>query len=585
MKTLPESKSVKGRTLVWRNEPFTADEPLVAWQGLLQARGLHESDPFFSPKLSNLPDPDTMKDMEKASKRVVQAIINQEHIHIFGDFDCDGVSGTAILTEALRAVGAKVTFSIPHRSDDGHGIGVEPVREAASEGSTLGISVDTGTTCFEACDEAIKLRFDLIVTDHHLPEQKWLKQDVSEQSQADTSEPLSEDHLPSAFALLNPARKDCGFADRKLCGTGVGFFLLMSVWKRLRESNVDIQFDLRSLLDRVAIATIADVMALVGVNRVLVYHGLQRLNTQPAVGLQALMKVARIKKSVSVETIGFYLAPRINAAGRMRHGEEAMRMLSTSDMDEAMALAQALDETNKQRRLVEAEVFKQAESKLGGHDVLAVYDEAWHAGVVGLAAGRLARKHGKPAAVGFVTPDTKIRVSLRGRPGFHIGNLLNDCAEYLEGFGGHAGAGGGTISDDGWDGFVQCFGTAVEKQSKTAGDQLTQSVDGILGLDAMHEGLAERLQKFEPVGQGNPASSWLIENVHIAENRSLKGGVTRLKVSDGSLWLDAIVFGGGVYGDALERGSIVSLLGQLKLDDYRGNGAVQFIVEDVLPTN
>jgi len=565
---LPDGKTLKGRRLVWRHEPLIASDPLGAWQGLLEARGLHETDPFFSPKLSELPDPDDMQDMVKAAERVVRAITSQERIHIFGDFDCDGVSGTAILAEALRGAGAKVTFSIPHRSDDGHGIGVEPVRTAVSEGVRLGISVDTGTTCFEACEEAVSLGFDLIVTDHHLPEQ--------------ASEPGLKERLPDAFALLNPARSDCGFADRKLCGTGVGFFLLMSVWKRMREAGHDVEFDLRSLLDRVAIATIADVMSLTGVNRILVHHGLLRLNSEPCVGLQALMQVARVKQSANVETIGFYLAPRINAAGRMRHGEEAMRMLSTSDMDEAMSLAEKLDETNKQRRLVEAEVFKQAEAKLGDGDVLAVYDEAWHAGVVGLAAGRLARKHGKPAAVGFITPDGQVRVSLRGRPGFHVGDLLNECSVYLDGFGGHAGAGGGTVKGGCWSEFVLAFGAAVAEQAEHAGDQLAQPVDGILELGAMHTGLAERLQRFEPVGQGNPACNWLIRDVHIAECRALKGGVVRLKVSDGSQWLDAIVFGGGAYGDALERGSIVSLLGQLQLDDYRGNGAIQFVVEDIL---
>ncbi|MDX8404164.1 MAG: DHH family phosphoesterase, partial [Mariprofundaceae bacterium] len=345
MTALPEEKTVKGRKLVWRREPLTASDPLGAWQGLLQVRGLHESDPFFSPKLSDLPDPEQMIDMAKAADRVTEAILNNEHIHVFGDFDADGVNGTAILTQALKAAGAKVTSSIPHRSDDGHGIGVEPVRKAAEAGAHLGISVDTGTTCFEACGEAVKLGFDLIVTDHHLPEQSE-----------------GNEKLPDAYALLNPAHQRCGFADRKLCGTGVAFFLLMSVWKRLREAGHNPEFDLRSLLDRVAIATVADVMELVGVNRVLVYHGLKQLNgansIAPSVGMQALKKIARVKRSVSVETIGFYLAPRINAAGRMRHGEEAMRMLSTSDMDEAMALAKTLDETNKQRRLVEADVFK-----------------------------------------------------------------------------------------------------------------------------------------------------------------------------------------------------------------------------------
>ncbi|MCF7822100.1 MAG: single-stranded-DNA-specific exonuclease RecJ [Mariprofundaceae bacterium] len=580
MSRLPEQKTIKGRRLVWRGEPLTAADPLAAWQGLLNIRGVHESDPFFTPKLSDLPDPEVMVDMTKAADRVTKAILNSEHIHVFGDFDADGVSGTAILTEALKAAGAKVTSSIPHRSDDGHGIGVEPVREAAEAGAHLGISVDTGTTCFEACDEAVKLGFDLIVTDHHLPE----RSPERGPEQSDGSE-----KLPDAFALLNPAHQRCGFADRKLCGTGVAFFLLMSVWKRLREAGKEVEFDLRSLLDRVAIATVADVMDLVGANRILVFHGLKQLNREngiaPSVGMQALMKIARVKKSVTVETIGFYLAPRINAAGRMRHGEEAMRMLSTADMDEAMALAETLDETNKQRRLVEADVYKAAELKLGTSEILAVYDEQWHAGVVGLAAGRLARKHGRPAAVGFITPEGQVRVSLRGRPGFHVGDLLNSCSEYLEGFGGHAGAGGGTVKAGSWNGFVAAFGEAVAQQSEHAGDQLTQSMDGVLELGAMHTGLAERLQKFEPVGQANAAAMWLIENVHITENRLLKGGVVRLKVSDGTQWLDAIVFGGGAFGDALERGSIVSLLGQLKLDDYRGNGAVQFVVEDVLVEN
>ncbi len=562
---LPDKRTVKGRRLIWRHEAMTANDPVSAWQGLLKARGLQESDPFFSPRLSDLPDPAAMQDMEKAAKRVVRAILNREHIHIFGDFDCDGVSGTAILVQALQATGAHVTSSIPHRSDDGHGIGAEPVRAAVEDGAKLGISVDTGTTCFEACLAARALGFDLMITDHHLPEKE----------------------LPEAFAILNPAREDCGFADRKLCGTGVAFFLLMYVWKLLREADSAPAFDLRSLLDRVAIATIADVMPLAGVNRILVYHGLARLNSEPSVGLQALMKVAKIKKKVSVETIGFYLAPRINAAGRMRHGIDAMRMLSTSDMNEALMLAEILDETNKQRRQVEADVFRQAEAKLvegksGDADVLAVHDKDWHAGVVGLAAGRLSRKHGKPAAVGFVTQDGRIRVSLRGRPGFHIGELLNDCNAYLEGFGGHAGAGGGTVAAGRWDDFVKAFGAAVARQAETAGDQLTTAVDGVLGLEAMHAGLAERLQRFEPIGQGNPASSWLIKDVHIADKRSLKGGVTRLKVSDGAHWLDTIVFGGGAFGDALERGGVVSLLGQLKPDEYRGNGAVQFVIEDVV---
>ncbi len=557
---LPEGKTARGYRLAWRNGPLTADDPLAAWNGLLAARGLTEADPFFSPRLAELPDPFAMHDMEKAATRVAVVITNHEKIHIFGDFDCDGVCGTAILVEALRAAGADVSFSIPHRVDDGHGIGIEPVRTACEQGVHLGISVDTGITCFDACAEAKRQGFDLIVTDHHLPEAE----------------------LPGAFALLNPARKDCGFAGRRLCGAGVAFFLLMAVWRRLKADGQAPRFDLRQLLDRVALATVADMMDLVDVNRILVHYGLQRLNAHPSAGMRALMDVARVKSSVTVETIAFYLAPRINAAGRMRHGEEAMCLLSTQDAEEAIHLAGILDEANKQRRRIEAEVFRQAEDKLNGEGVLATYDESWHAGVVGLAAGRLARKHGRPAAVGFVTPDGSIRISLRGRPGFHVGELLNACAEHLRGFGGHAGTGGGTVRKGNWDAFVQAFGKAIEIQAESAADACLLSVDGVLDLGAMHAGLARRLERFEPLGRGNPAFTWLIRGVQIADRRNLKGGVLRLRLSDGPHRLDAVVFRAGPLDEALRSGSVASLIGQLKPDNWRGGNAIQFIVEDVL---
>lgn len=556
---LPEGRTAKGRKLVWRNGPLIVDDPVSAWNGLLKARGLSEADPFFSPRLSDLPDPFSMLDMDRAAERLAAAVSAGEAIHVFGDFDADGVNGTAILVEALSEAGAKVTFSIPHRADQGHGIGVEAVQMAVQAGCHLGLSVDTGTSCFEACAEARRAGFDLIVSDHHLPESE----------------------LPDAFALLNPARADCGFADRKLCGTGVAFFLLMAVWKRLAERNARPDFDLRSLLDRVAVATVADVMDLVGVNRILVFHGLQRLNTQPSVGMKALMGIAKIRKTVSTETIGFYLAPRINAAGRMSHGESAMRLLATGDADEAGRLAKELDVANKERRQVESEVFKQAEARLSGSDTLAVYDESWHAGVVGLAAGRLARKHGKPAAVGFVTPDGNIRVSLRGRPGFHIGKLLNACRQHLEGFGGHAGAGGGTIKSASWPEFVTAFTQATMDQAEHASDHLSESIDGVSGLGAMHISLAERLTHFEPQGKGNPGCTWLLKDLHIADRRDLKGGVVRLKLTDGQQWIDGIVFGANGISDAIQPGLTVSVVGRLQTDDWRGKGAVQFIIEDV----
>ncbi len=564
MFTFEGKTTLKGNTLAWRHEPLFADEPLQAWQGLLKARGLHEQDDFFSPALANLPDPFLMQDMDKAATRLAQAVIQEEPVHVFGDFDCDGVSGTSILVDALRAAGLTVTYSIPHRADDGHGIGVEAVVAAYESGVELGLSVDTGTTCLAASEEASRLGFDLIITDHHLPDET----------------------LPQAFALLNPAREDCGFAERVLCGTGVAFFLLMAVWKKLGEQGSRPDYDLRQLLDRVAMATVADVMVLQGVNRVLVHVGLQQLRTAPSIGMSALLDSAKVNRQrISVETIGFYLAPRINAAGRLAHGEDAMALLCCTHADEAKTLAASLDTLNIQRRKIEADTFKQACNKLdvqGENTPLVIYDESWHAGVVGLVAGRLARQHGRPAAVGFIEGSGSIRVSLRGVKGFHIGQLLHDCADCLTGFGGHAGAGGGTVKEGMWQTFVSHFQDAVEVQKKSYTTQPATLCDGVLTMPAMHAGLASRLQKFEPIGQGNPAPFWLLHDVSIVDIKALKGGVCRLQLTDGLLFLSAVMFKSGALLNQLSQGQCVSVFGQLKPDDYRGGDAIQFVAEDIL---
>ncbi|RMH60337.1 MAG: single-stranded-DNA-specific exonuclease RecJ [Zetaproteobacteria bacterium] len=559
--TLPARRTVKGMRLVWRHAPLVSDDPVVVWQGVLEARGLDERDSFFAPRLADLPDPFAMRDMDVAASRVAEAVRAGEPIHVFGDFDCDGVCGTAILVEALHAAGGRVSCSIPHRADDGHGIGVSAVEQAHASGARLGISVDTGTTCFEACARARALGLDMIVSDHHLPEAS----------------------LPPALAVLNPARADCGFAERRLCGTGVAFFLLMAAWRRLAGLGQRPAFDLRRLLDRVAVATVADVMDLLGVNRILVHHGLAQLNRTPSVGLRALLAVSRVRQPVDAEAIAFHLAPRINAAGRLAHGEQAMRLLATQDGAEAEQLAAELDQANRLRRRIEQETFKEAERKLGDDSVLAVYDRAWHAGVVGLVAGRLARKHGRPAAVGFVDGDGQhIRLSLRGRPGFHIGALLRACATHLRGFGGHAGAGGGTVAIESWPAFRAAFAEAVAEQAARVRDHLQLPVDGMLGLAALHHGLAVRLARFAPFGAGNRPCTWLLPEVQVVARKDLRGGVTRLVLGDGVRQVRAVSFQDASVRDHLLPGRKVSVLGSLQVDDWQGHARVQFVIEDLL---
>ncbi|RMG91636.1 MAG: single-stranded-DNA-specific exonuclease RecJ [Zetaproteobacteria bacterium] len=559
MSGLPGQHTWRGRRLAWLAQPLRARTPLEAWQGVLHNRGLQEDDAFFSPRLSDLPDPDGMMDMPEAAERIVRAVRARERIHVFGDFDADGVIGTAILVDALRRVGVDMGFSIPCRMEEGHGIGLDQVEQAVASGASLGISVDTGTHCMKACQRAAELGMDMIVSDHHLPGET----------------------LPGALAVLNPARADCGFAQRKLCGTGVAFFLLMGVYKRLRAEKRELP-DLRQLLDRVAVATVADVMELVGVNRVLVHHGLMQLRERPSPGLAALMKVASIRRPPDVETIAFQLAPRINAAGRMQHGIDAMRLLSCRDAEEAAKLALSLDQANVQRRKVEAEVYRQAEERVQVEGRLALYDAGWHAGVIGLVAGRLARRHGRPAAVGFLTRDGHIRISLRAAPGFHVGDILKACKSCLLSCGGHQGAGGGVLRENDWQDFVVAFEEAVSNQQHCAKEQAVLYIDGELGMEAMHPGLALRLERLAPHGHGNPACRWLLRDVRVWERREMRGGAVRLQLGDGRRTVEAVAFRHRGLNQYLQPGARLSVIGQLQLDRWRGNGAVQWLVEDGL---
>ncbi|MBF0281485.1 MAG: single-stranded-DNA-specific exonuclease RecJ [Zetaproteobacteria bacterium] len=562
MNNLPTQSTLGNRSLTWRNHPIYAHEPVATWEALLASRALHEEHPFFKPFLSELPDPFLMVDMQKAVDRICQALDAGERIHIFGDFDADGVCGTTILFEAFRAIDAKISYSIPHRSEQGHGIGEDAVEEALQAGCKVGISVDTGITCFAAAELAMAKGLDIIITDHHLPDRT----------------------LPSAYAILNPAREDCGFADRQLCGTGVAFYLLVGIWKVRKQQGRPYHYDLRQLLDRVAIATVADVMSLVGINRILVHQGLQRMNQNLAsIGVTALIKaVASRQKVIDAQTIGFFIAPHINAAGRMLHGEEALKLLSCQDPAQTAPFIEVLLQANKTRRTIESEVFQAAEARLNGGDLLAAYDDQWHAGVVGLAAGRLARKYHRPAAIGFLEPDGLIRLSLRSVSGYHIGEILHACSDCLVGFGGHQGAGGASLQPAHWQPFLTLFAQAIADQSGQQQLLPTLAIDGSLQLSAIHIELVKRLQRFEPFGRGNAPVVWLVQDVTLAQLDMKAGGVMRMRLSDGVQSLNAVMFGATKFKPSLSQGAMVSVIGSLQEDSYRGHGAIQFVVEDFI---
>ncbi|MDX8409386.1 MAG: single-stranded-DNA-specific exonuclease RecJ [Mariprofundales bacterium] len=562
--------TVRGNPLAWRNlQPLlptlreqTHRHPAAAWQQILSHRGLEKTPHWFSPQLAHLPDPSDLRDADKAAQRLCRAIDDGERVHIFGDFDADGVNATAILIEGLEAAGLKVSWSVPHRSEQGHGIDPKQVEQQTACGCTLGISCDTGITCMKAAATAKAQGMDLIITDHHLPKEQ----------------------LPDAFAILNPAREDCGFAERKLCGCGVAFYLLLALWKQLRLLNRAPDYDLKTLLDRVAVATIADVMKLTGINRILVHHGLARLRQAPSIGMQALLNLAGLEdgdKPVIVKTVSFQIAPRINAASRMGHGEVAVRLLTSRTPEQATAIAAELDGFNQQRRIVEAATYKQAAAQLKDGRVLAAFDADWHPGVVGLAAGKLARRFHQPAAVGYVDKHEIIHLSLRGVTGFHIAQLLDSCAPLLLRHGGHAGAGGCALARADWGKFLHSFADAISNQ--VAQGKVTppmMEIDAALTMDATHTGLADRAARFEPTGHGNPPCRLLLLESEIASVREVRSGALSIKLRHQGMFIAAIAFRPGPLTEVLTVGASIPLVGALQRDQWRGGDALQFVIED-----
>ncbi|MDQ6951267.1 MAG: single-stranded-DNA-specific exonuclease RecJ [Mariprofundales bacterium] len=562
--------SVRENRLAWRGDrPLIASlaaetycDPSQVWQQIVRNRGLEDRPEWFTPQLAHLPDPSGMRDADRAAERLSVAIREQEMVHIFGDFDADGVNATAILIEGLEAAGLTVSWNVPHRSEQGHGIDLQQVAIQAAAGCKLGISCDTGISCVEAAASAKALGMDLIITDHHLPPAQ----------------------LPDAFAILNPAREDCGFAGRKLCGCGVAFYLLLALWKRLRADGCVPNYDLKQLLDRVAVATIADMMELTGINRILVYHGLKRLGQVPSVGMAALLQLAGVadhEQPMVVKTVSFQIAPRINAASRMGHGEVAVRLLINRSTEEAMAMAKTLDGLNKERRVVEAATTKQAASRMQSGAVLAAFDPDWHPGVVGLAAGKLARRFHQPAAIGYLGEDGNIHLSLRGVTGFHIARLLDTCSPLLLRHGGHAGAGGCALPQKNWGKFLSAFANAISAQLATGAIQSpAMEIDAALTMAATHAGLADRIARFAPNGKGNPPCRLLLMESEIVSVKVVRGGALSIKLRDHTAFISAIAFHPGPLVELLVVGAKLALIGELQRDQWRGGDAVQLVIED-----
>jgi single-stranded-DNA-specific exonuclease len=541
--------------------------PLVA--ALLIARGYEtpeKAHEFLNPSPDHLHEPYLLKGMKEAVERILLAIENKEKILIWGDYDVDGTTGTALLRKTFAMLGAESGFHIPHRFTEGYGLNIPALEQAKKRGFKLVITVDCGTRSFEPIAWAQENGLDVIVTDHHLSD---------------------ETHgNPNAFAIVNPNQTGCEYPDKNLAGVGVAFKLAHAL---LREKGRE---DLvPSFMKVAAIGTIADIMNLTGENRAIVAIGLRDLTKTKNLGLRALMDVSDCHSEMTVYDIGFRIGPRINAAGRMDAGKFVVDLLESTDFDEARKMADVLNTRNLDRRKVQLEItelalleYVEKGGTLSQSHVAVVAGEGWHRGVIGLAASRIADRVHRPSVVISVEEGVG-HGSARSIKNYHLLQGLESCADLFEQFGGHAAAAGLKIKEEN----IPLLRHRLNQHAManlTDDDLIPEvKIDALVTSKSLSVTMVEQLKVMEPFGQGNPRPVFvtrdltLIDEPLIMKEKHLK---LRLRDPDNRKF-EAVWWSGVELADEsmLRPGAKLEIAYTAEINNWNGNKRLQLIVDDV----
>ena len=519
---------------------------------------------FLRPLLEHLHPPDILADGPKAAHRILRAIRSGETILVHGDYDVDGVCATALYTRWLRRLGGKVTPFVPHRLRDGYDFGAAGVAAARAAGARLIVTADCGVLAHGWIGQAMAEGIDVVVTDHHVPGPE----------------------LPAAVAVVDPARPDCPYPEPGLCGTGLAWKIC---WLLGQAAGIPTD-ELLPHLDLVAVATVADLVPLDGENRVLVRFGLRALARTEKPGLRALLRVTGLEEStIDAGRVGFVLAPRINAVGRMGDAERALRLLLTEDPAEADELARVHEDENRVRQGEDRRTLEHA-LKLLARDFDSERDygvvlaaEGWHPGVIGIAASRVVERIHRPVVM-VALDSGRGRGSARSIPGFHLHEALCACASHLDRFGGHAQAAGMDVSASALSAFREAF--AAEARRRLQGRDLRPRlrIDLELPASPVELSLLELLQYLGPHGIGNPRPVFLVQDVEARAAKVVGKGHLRLRLRKGPLRLDCIGFGlAERHPPASLRSASLDAAFQLVLDRWRGAARVQARILDLRP--
>jgi single-stranded-DNA-specific exonuclease len=543
---------------------------------VLWARGHRTTDDarrFFSPTLDDLHPARLLKDIDLAVDRLHRAIKDQEKILLYGDYDVDGTSAVVVLKKGIELLGGQVSFHVPHRLRDGYGMRTEAVEDAQAAGVTLIVSVDTGIRANAVVEHASTLGIDVIVTDHHLPEAE----------------------LPPAVAVLNPNRPDCDYPEKNLCGAGVAFKLMDALAVRFGYEGTKRAKLLDSFLKIVAIATVADVVPLVGENRVIVKRGLEGLNEVRNPGLRALLDVAGFpvdKAPPTASQVAFQVAPRINAAGRMASASDVIEMFLTSDPARAKELAEQLHALNKDRQQTESEIAQSIlklciEVPVTDQDTALVFaGEGWHRGVVGIVASRVVERYHRPVFV-LGIENGVAQGSGRSIAAFHLLEAMESMPDLFTKFGGHRQAAGLTMDAANVEVFRQRLQAYAAERLTPADFERELMIDGEIEFKEISDASILEILRLAPFGMGNPAPTFVIRNVEVAappEIKNEKHVFARFRQSGKMLRAKAWNF--AERAAELTPGTLVDLAVQFEDDSYsaqRGYAPWQTIIRDIRP--
>lgn len=485
LKPKPDTDKINHLTNVLSIDQITAT--------LLLQRGIETFDQarkFFRPELDDLHDPYLMKDMDKAVERIEKAVQNNENILVFGDYDVDGTTAVSLVSSYLKSFYPNVATYIPDRYDEGYGVSFQGIDYADDNNCSLIIALDCGIKSIDHVAYANEKNIDFIICDHHRPGEL----------------------LPDAVAILDPKRADCLYPYDELCGCGIGFKLIQALGRNRRETTED----LLPYLDLVATAIAADIVPMTGENRILAKFGLEVINNNPRPGIKALIHQIK-KKTLDITDVVFIVAPRINAAGRIKHGNHAVELLTEFNSEQAQQFASEIEKYNSDRKDLDKQITKEAlqqilENNEQEHFTSVVFNENWHKGVIGIVASRLIETYYRPTLV-FTKSGDKYAASARSVKGFDIYNALESCAEHLEQFGGHMYAAGLTLKEENYEAFKNAFEEIVKNTIPPDLRVPEIAIDAAIDFDAITPKMVRILKQFEPFGPLNMTPVFMTKNV------------------------------------------------------------------------